>query len=132
MRLRALTGIVCAAVMTGSALAGAQEPPRALRAVPVTWDYGILETAQTGKGTAFVFCRFTPDGCAESVLGVKPLPAAGAASIPPGTRQGAYEAFAASAIAALGRDGWELVTETGFGSYGGPPRVLLFKRPAAR
>ena len=34
--------------------------------------YGILEIAQTGQGTAFVFCRFAADGCAESVLGVRP------------------------------------------------------------
>jgi len=47
-------------------------------------------------------------------------------------RQGAYEAFAASAIAALGRDGWELVTETTFGANSGSAPVLLFKRAGAR
>ena len=52
--------------------------------------------------------------------------------IPSGTRQGAYEAFAASAIAGLGRDGWELVTETAFGAYGGTAPLLLFKRPGVR
>jgi hypothetical protein len=127
--------VLCASVLVLSAsflvsFSTAQEPPRAARTMSVTWEYGVLETSQTGGGTAFVFCRFTAEGCAESVLGVRPFPPARATSTPSGARQGAYEAFAASAIAALGRDGWELVTETAFGAYSGAAApVLLFKRP---
>jgi hypothetical protein len=110
----------------------AQEPSRATRVVPPAWEYGVLEIAQSGAGDAYVFCRFTVEGCAETVVAVRALPPSRPVRMPADTRQGIYDASTARAIAALGLDGWDVVLETGVGVPANGAPVLLFKRPARR
>jgi hypothetical protein len=94
------------------------------------WEYGSLELVSTGRGMAYVFCQYTPQGCNEAELDIRPTTAR---RFPPMSTERALsstDAAAARAIARLGRDGWELVDETGFARFASDERVLMFKRPA--
>jgi hypothetical protein len=91
------------------------------------WEYGSLELAQTGRGTAYVFSRYTAEGRTERVLDVRPLPT----QFPPPQAEaalGGTDAAAARSMARLGSEGWELVTESQFARFGGDAPVLMFKR----
>jgi hypothetical protein len=110
----------------------AQEPSRTAHVVTPTWEYGVLEIAQSGGGDAYVFCRFTAEGCAEVVVAVRALPPSRPAPAASDTRQGSYDASAARAIATLGLAGWDVVSETRVGVPANGAPVLLFRRPARR
>ena len=117
--------ILCSSLLPSPVVAQEPRPPASGARL---WEYGVLESSQTGRGDAFVFCRFTSEGCQETTLESKPLP--DPRQRPQvSERQGDYDLVSARAIARLGLEGWELVTETQFARYGNAP-VLLFKRAA--
>ena len=99
------------------------------REVGYAWEYGSLELVQTGRGTAYVFSWYGPKGNVDTELDVRPLTTA---QWPMSTDKAgsSTDAAAARAIARLGREGWELVGESGFARYGSDERVLMFKRTA--
>jgi hypothetical protein len=94
------------------------------------WEYGSLEIVSTGRGMAYVFCQFTAQGCAETELDIRPTTERRFPPMSTDKALSSADAAAARAIARLGRDGWELVNETGFARFGSDERVLMFKRPA--
>jgi hypothetical protein len=74
-----------------------------------------------------VFCRFTLDGCDETVRESMPLPTAEPKPAVAG-RLGRYDGDVAKVVARLGREGWELIAESSFTREMGQGPVLLFKR----
>jgi hypothetical protein len=92
-----------------------------------SFEYGVLESDYAKEGWIYVFCRATPDGCAEDL--VEPRADRRSASQP--ERRGRHvDDGLARVLARLGRAGWELVGETKFGALtcGDDCRVLHFKR----
>ena len=94
------------------------------------WEYGSLELVQTGRGTAFVFCQYIAEGRTETQLDLRPMTTPQFPPMSPEFARSNADAAAARSLARLGREGWELVMETGFGRFGDDQRVLMFKRPA--
>jgi hypothetical protein len=126
MRVRGVAVCLLASAFA-VAPAGAQEPAerRVVRASPAAWEYGALEISATRDGTFYVFCRATPEGCVEELAEKIEFRQR---SMNDGRRfQRITDEFART-VARLGRDGWEMVTETGRTDDCAGCAVLHFKR----
>jgi hypothetical protein len=103
-------------------------PPLHARQAGQAWEYGSLELVPTGRGTAYVFSRYTAEGSVDTELDVRSMTTRQFPPMSTDRARSNTDAAAARAIGRLGSEGWELVAETGFARFGSDERVLMFKR----